>query len=497
MKRLKNMLTAGAAVFSFGILCAQESATVYTLSLQDVIHIAQTQSIDAMVAKNVFLSSYWQYRSFKADRLPSLNLSGEVADFDRSLRLLQNSTTGDMNYVENYNLQNSLQLFIQQKVSLTGGTLSLYSSLSRLDQFGANKSKTYYSQPVSISYIQPLFAYNSFKWDKKIEPHKFDRAKRIYIESMEEVTIKAVTRFFNFVLQKNNYDIAVQNYKNTKTMYAIAAERLKVGSVKKDELLQLELRMLNDSLAINQCDMNLKSQQMLLNSFLGYNESVSIVPVIEDDLPDLVLDYRFVLDKALANSSFVTDNLITQLEAEAAIAQARANRGATASITSRFGLSSNGSNFKTAYRDLLDQEVVGLSFSIPILDWGMGRGRVKVAEAQAETVKNRLAQAEIDYKHDIYVSVVQFNNQRNQCTVSRKASEIAEQRYRMTMENFAGGTISVTELNTAQTEKDQANSTYIQELYNYWLYYYGIRKSSLFDYRTGTDISAEFDKLAN
>ena len=56
--------------------------------------------------KYTFLSSYWSFRSYQASRLPSLNLSGEVLSFDRSLRLLQDYDTGEMRYLENYNLQN-------------------------------------------------------------------------------------------------------------------------------------------------------------------------------------------------------------------------------------------------------------------------------------------------------------------------------------------------------------------------------------------------------
>ena len=117
------------------------------LTLDKAIYSAQNHSIAAMVAKYTFLSSYWSFRSYQASRLPSLNLSGEVLSFDRSLRLLQDYDTGEMRYLENYNLQNTLGLAIQQNITLTGGTLRLYSSLNRLDQFAPKESKSYYSQP--------------------------------------------------------------------------------------------------------------------------------------------------------------------------------------------------------------------------------------------------------------------------------------------------------------------------------------------------------------
>lgn len=65
------------------------------------------------------------------------------------------------------------------------------------------------------------------------------------------------------------------------------------------------------------------------------------------------------------------------LNAEAAIEQAKADRGITMSINATFGLSNSAKDIGSVYKNLLDQEVVGLSFSFPIFDWGEGRGKVK------------------------------------------------------------------------------------------------------------------------
>ncbi len=465
------------------------------LTLDDAIYAAQNQSIAAMVAKYTFLSSYWSFRSFQASRLPSLNLSGEVLSFDRSLRLLQDYDTGELRYLDNYNLQNTLGLSIRQNIALTGGTLQLYSSLNRLDQFAPKESKSYYSQPITLSYTQPLFAYNKFKWNKKIAPKEYELAKRTYIESMEDVTTQAVSYYFNLLLTKTKHAIAVKNYANTTALHAIAEQRLQLGSITQDELLQLQLRMLNDSLSINDTALAVREQQMKLNSYLRYNENVDVDPVLDDRIPAIEIDYVLVLNKALENSSFHVDNEIRSLNADAGIAQAKAERGASATINARFGLSQTGETFRTAYSNLLDQEVVGLQFSIPIFDWGMGKGRVRMAKAKAEMVRNQIEQNEIDFRHTVYTLIEQFHNQRNQCAVAARAREVAERRYAIAMENFRRGTVSVTEMNTAQTEKDQANQTYVSALADFWSYYYSLRRKTLYDFLSHTDISAEFDKL--
>ena len=56
---------------------------------------------------------------------------------------------------------------------------------------------------------------------------------------MEDVTVQAVNYYFSLLLSKTKHAIAVKNYGNTKSLYAIAEERLKLGSITHDELLQL------------------------------------------------------------------------------------------------------------------------------------------------------------------------------------------------------------------------------------------------------------------
>ena len=465
------------------------------LTLDEVISQAQSQSIAAMTAKYTFLSSYWSYRSYKASRLPSLNFSGHLLNFDRSMRLLQDYNTGEMRYLENYSLENTLGLSVKQNIAFTGGTLSLYSSLNRLDQFGDNRLKSYYSQPITLSYTQPLFSYNSFKWAKKIEPKEFELAKRQYIESMEDVTLRAVNYFFSLVLSRTRYDIAVNNYANTCSLHNIAKQRLELGTITKDELLQLELRMLNDSLSINTTSLSLREQQMRLNSFLRLKEQTYVTPEVDESIPLVNVNYDLVLSKALANSSFELNNEIQILNADSDVARAKADRGASASLNARFGLSQTGDKFSAAYANLLDQEVVGLNFSIPIFDWGMGKGRVKMAKARAEMVRSQIEQREIDFRHEIYTLIEQFTNQRNQCDVARRARNIADDRYAIAMENFRQGKISVTEMNTAQSEKDSANQAYMSALSQFWQYYYELRGLTLYDFIHSIDIVAEFDKI--
>jgi outer membrane protein TolC len=497
-KLIRKITFFGFFCFQTSWYCLLSAQQKITLTMEEIIAIAQENSLDAMAVKNSYLANYWGYRSYKAELLPSLNFSANVGNFDRSQKALQDAGTGEIRYLLNNNMYNSGTLSIDQNIALTGGSLSFSSSLDRLDQYSPVRNTIYNTQPVTLRYLQPLWAYNRLKWEKKIQPERFEQAKIAYIESMEDITIKAVQYYFNLLVAQRNYEIAVNNYEKMKTMYGIASLRFReTGTVTRSELLQLELRMVNDSLSISTQSRNYQVRKMNLRSFLGYNDDTEIELIPITDVPNMTLDYSFVLENALENSSFIIGQKISKLEAERIVEQAKANRGVSVSLSARFGMSNNDERFMAAYSDLMNYEVVGLSVRVPIIDWGMSRGRIQMAEAQQKTTLFRQKQALNDYIQNIYFDVMEFNTLREHFRMARHANEIAIQRYELALQDFAEGTTSVTELNTAQSEKESANMKYLSEISNYWINYFRIRKLSVYDYINDTDISAEFDKLTN
>ena len=120
----KILLTISLLAVSWSCTCAQ------TLSLSSAIQIAQQQSYDAMVARLSFMSHYWSYRSFRAEMLPAVNLSGNLLQFDRSMVEARNYDDGRIAYVENNSMSNSLALSIDQNIVALGGKLSVQSVYS-------------------------------------------------------------------------------------------------------------------------------------------------------------------------------------------------------------------------------------------------------------------------------------------------------------------------------------------------------------------------------
>lgn len=471
------------------------SQTVVKLSLEEVIKLSEEQSLDAILAKHRFRSSYWQYRTFKAEYLPALELSGTLPNFNRVFEREYDYVTGQENYVEKNNNTIEGNLSLTQNVGLTGGRISLESEIRKFDVLGEDGSTQYISTPVSINYNQPLFRYNEFKWQKQIEPLRYEEAKKTYVMAVESVHQRAVMRFFQLALAQINRDIADMNYANADTLYRIANGRYNLGMIAENELLQMELSFLNAETARHSAYNSLRDMEQRLRSFLGYRENVSIELEIPSETPTFNVNAQEVLDKALQNNPEMIGFDVQLLQARQSVAQAKAERGLNANMNLSYGLKGQSPDIPGAYMALDDQQRLSVGFTVPIVDWGLRKGRFRLAQSNEEVIKTTVQQARIDFEENLFLDVAQFNLQADQVLTAAKSDTVAMKMYEVTKQRFLIGNVDVLDLNNADTKKDTNRRGFIQALQNYWSYYYNMRSLTLFDFETGEPLSANFESM--
>ena len=464
------------------------------LSLNDAIAIAKVKSTEAQLARFGFMGQYWNYRSYKAELLPSLNLSGGLLNYDRSFVEVRDPETGRISYVTNNSLSNDLTLSVDQNIPFLGGKLSLGSYLSRLDQFDY-KNTTYNSNPLTLNYTQPLRLYNSLKWRKKTAPLAYENSKRKYLESMQNITLKTTNYFFSVLSAQADYKKKVENYNDRKKLFEIAQKRYALGTTTQSEILQLELSLLNAEMEINTDILNLDIQRFNLCSYLGIKQHALIELIEPFDVPQIEINATVVLDKAYQNSSYLATNELKLLESRRALAEAKSAKGLQADFRANIGFSQSNDHLAGAYKHLRDREVVGVTFRMPIFDWGLSKGKVKMTQADLDITKVEIEQADLEFIQNIETKVIQFNNQTRQCEISIRAKTIAEERFAITKKRFENGTVTVTDLNTAQKEFDDARNQHIDQLRVFWSAYYELEKIALYDFIHKVDIGAEFDEI--
>ncbi len=140
-------------------------------------------------------------------------------------------------------------------------------------------------------------------------------------------------------------------------------------------------------------------------------------------------------------------------------------------------------------------ETASIRLTIPILDWGRGKGRVKMAQSRQELEQARVQQEEIDFEQDVILRVQQFNMQDMQYKIAAKADTVSQLRYDVTKKRYLIDKVTITDMNNAQTDRDNSTGSYVTELHNYWDYYYTLRQLALFDFINNKPLEVDFEEL--
>ena len=483
-------------VFAFFLawlpLAVSAQTDTLRLSLDDCIAMARRQSIDAAVALGELRSAYWQWRSYRADLLPEVSLSGTAPSWNKRYSSYQQAD-GSLSFVRNDYLGLDGAVNITQKLWPTGGTLSVESSLDYLHQSGSGGSgNQFMSLPVAVTLSQPLFSVNHLKWNRRIEPLRYREAQARFLTETEQVAMQAISLYFGLLLAGEQVNIARQNLQTAEKLYEVAQAKRRMGTISENDVLQLRLDVLTARSALTNAVSNRQARQFALRSFLDVETDIE--PSVPEDVPQVRLDYDNVLSHALQNNALATTMRRRQMEADYAVASARANRQSI-NLYAQFGYTGTGDNMNSAYRNLLSNEVVSVGITVPLLDWGKRKGQRRLAESNRDIIQGQLRQQSQDFRQDIFILTEQFNNQAEQLRIACEADTIARRRYHTNVETFKIGSISTLELSSAQTAKDQARQNRIQQLFNYWYYYYQLRSIALWDFERGCELSEDIEKL--
>ena len=260
-------------------------------------------------------------------------------------------------------------------------------------------------------------------------------------------------------------------------------------------MLQLEINKLTEETNRMNARIEVDNAMQELRSYLGIQQDVELKVRIEDFVPDLQIDLNEALLLAAQNSPDIENMQRRKLESESTVSQARANAGLKADIYLRFGLTQTADRWKNAWRNPMDQQYVSLGISLPILDWGRGKGQVRVAKSNRDLVHTQVEQDKTDFDLNIRKLVKQFNLQAQRVHIAARTDATAQRRADVARRLYLLGQSTILDLNASITEKDSARRNYVTALYDYWSLYYTLRSLTLYDFGQDQPLEEDLERL--
>ena len=464
------------------------------LILRNVVELAITQSSSLKYAQNQHVSYYWRYRNFSKQFLPNLILSGTLPNFTQST-VPVTQPDGSIEFKQVSNLSIASNLSLNQYIPLTGTQIYASTSFSKVQDFNKN-SVLFSGSPFSIGFNQPIFAYNWMKWSKKTEPMIYDESQNNFIQTIENIAYTATSYFFNYLRIQTNYNLAKSSYDNSSDNLRIAQIKKKLGQISENDFSRIQLSVLNAQKSMSSAKMDLKNADFSLKSYIGLDQKENI----ELQMPLLItlfdIDAKKALKEARENRSEQVYYLRRLISAESQLTQAKRSTGLSATLSGNYGLSNSAETFPGIYEQPLNQRVLQLTFSVPILDWGKAASSVKMAESNRDLVSFDVKQAFEDFDRGVVVQVEQFGLLKEQLKTAEEADKVAANGYIIALKKFQNGEITITDMNIASSERVTAKLDYINSLATYWLAYYRLRILTLYDFELNQKINYDNPMLS-
>jgi outer membrane protein TolC len=458
------------------------------LTLDECIEYAQTVSPAAIAAKSSYRSRMLEYKSFRAGFYPQLTMSAAGPGVVREINQVV-QPDGSVQYLPQSQLFSNASLSINQKIPWTGGQLFLSSGLSRIDVLERNEYSLWRTSPLQLTYVQPIFRFNSMKWDRDIEYLRNEQSDNVYNSDMEQIAINATREFFTLYMAGMSVRNAEVNVSINDTLFTLSKGRYEVGRIAENDLLQSELALLNSQNELESARLDYLEAEENLKILLGINKSIKLEIIPPLDIEEIDIPLERALSQAVENNPDFTGYEIQTLQAERDIEIAESNYGLSADLSASFGLNQSNEEIGLAYESLLDQQRVNVTLSLPIFNWGQGDAEIESAIEAQKQAENSIKENKDRLETRIKYELLRFEQLQKQVDLSQRADNIGQKRFEVAKNRYLIGKIDLNTFFIAQNEKDSAFRNYVATLRDYWIAYFNIRRLTLFDFRTNSKIN--------
>ena len=464
--------------------------TEETFTLEDIIVLAQSESPQVKLAEMRKSNAYWRNQRFLADYRPEINLGLILPSIDRSVSLID-LPNGSSAFRERSQMTNDVSLSLSQNITKTGGQVFASTGINRLDVFKTNNvpgSKSYFSNPLAIGIVQPLFDFNELKWNKRIMPLLFEEAQSTFSEELEAVAFQSVQLFFTLLNAQMDLKAATDRKSVADDLYKLGENRYSVGNIAETDLLQLEMDVMRSDTDISTAKQREQSANEDLRNFLGIYEDVKFNLDLPLEVPEFLIEMETALTQARTNRSTIISIQRRLLEAEADVESSKANTGISGQLSGRVGLTGFGGSVSDAYSTLTDQEVITLRLTIPIADWGKAKAAYEIQKSNYELVELNTGLEKINFENQVKIAVQQFELVKENVKLSKRSYELSQKRYDLTRKRYVIGKLDITQLNLADIEQEAQRQAYTKAINQFWEAYYNIRSLTLYDFMNNASL---------
>lgn len=418
-------------------------------------------------------------------------LSVNPIDFSNSRRFDSRTSTWFTNEVIN----SSGTFRVDQPILATDGRISLVNTFGWQSNISDNQNvKTEnkaFLNNLNLSLTQPLFTYNRTKVALKTLELNNENAMLSY--SMQKLSLERMVSqfFYNVYMAQMSLTIREDELANTQKSYEIIKNKVDAGLAAKEQLFQAEVNLATAQSSKASARVSLESAKDQFKQYIGMDIFEEIAVMTDVTVAPIDVDGKKALEHGLASRMELRQRQIqietSQFDMIAVMAQNEFKGDMTLSV----GVSGDDPNFAKIYEKPTKSPHYGITFNIPIFDWGQRAAQIRAQNAVINTQKLNYSNQNTQIKVDIRQVVRNLSNLKDQINIALQNQKNSQLTYDINLERFKNGDLTSMDLNLFQVQLSNNKMAYAQALINYKLEMLNLKIQSLFDFSTNEPVVPE------
>jgi len=362
------------------------------------------------------------------------------------------------------------------RVSLTStldDNLKLQQTVIPAGIFGPNDVKVSLSKQYSsnaTAQLDQVIYDQSMLTGLKASKYNRQQADLNIQQSQEAIIYNISTAWFQIFVYRQQLELLQVNKDTYEKQIAIYRLQVSKGTALQKDQDKVTVDYNNTISQIRVAESNLQLAENQLKYEMGYpiNEPLAVNTSAGIKIPA-------VLPEDSAGNFSPTsrvDYRLSQVNIQALqIEQARIRAEALPKLTAyaRYGAVGFGNNLKESYSTLLPFSAVGLKFSIPILDFYKRNAQYKQAEINRINAEEKLKLSEGQYKMEYENNYTRLLQAQANVENDQRNIALAESVLKVTDLQFQKGITDLTDWLNTQHSLREAQNSYLNSLYNYYL----------------------------
>lgn len=391
---------------------------------------------------------------------------------------------GNSIYIERQYMNPAYSVSASKKIPLTGGTIGITSSLSYFKNF-LNTNQQFNANWYNLFISQPFFAYNEYKYDKKLQRLRLSADSIQYYKDRE-------ARLATFIGKVINYELLQRRIGNSELTIAdnvAALEKVKLlyenGRMLAIDTLLLSNNLKQAHLQKDQLESELVIQAADLNySFNGkYNFSIcNIEELMTYDIDSALLRERYL------NYNNQSELMVNAFISSENLKRVRKAHGIITSISAGNGINQTADAFDRLLANPAQKQNVTLAVSVPLTGWQTYKRNKEIAQLQYQAFE--MTRNELGYLAGEWATeqMSEYLFLFRSYIYSKEKINGLEEVKRLQMEKVFAGRINISEYNVTESSINIAKLEQLDIIRRILLFRFELRAKTLYDFELKEDV---------